>query len=295
MYELTAIRVGRKWGIYGRMAPRKRQPSARKKASAYAPIGALLAHFRALAGHTQAELARQVIVSESKLASIEQGRRPLALPLAQELDHILATKEALAVLVENLPDIDVYPTWAAEFMDHEREAIALSWYENQVLPGVLQIEAYADAVFRSRVPALSEAEIQRHTAARVGRQAVLHRETPLCGSFIISEAVLRDRLGGDEVYRAQLRYLLECAELPGITIQVMPLGQTVHAGLSGPFILFETPQFEHLAYAETQRGSLVIYEPDEVSILNRRYAMLRTQALNPRETKGLLERLLGER
>jgi transcriptional regulator with XRE-family HTH domain len=257
-------------------------------------VGALLAHFRVVAGLTQAELATRVIISESKLASIEQGRRPLTLSLARELDRLLDTRGTLEVMVENLPDIDVYPTWAAEYIDHEREAIALSSYQNQVLPGLLQSEAYAREVFRSRVPMLASDEIEEHVAARLDRQSALRRERPLSASFVFSEAVLHDRLGGREVRDDALRHLCVCADLPGVSVQVLPLGQRTHPALDGPFVLFETPQFELLAYAETQRGSLVIYEPDEVSILSGRYAMLRTQALNSEDTKGLLERLLGE-
>jgi hypothetical protein len=109
-----------------------------------------------------------------------------------------------------------------------------------------------------------------------------------------NEATVRDRLGGEEVHRDQLRHLRICSDMPGVTIQILPLGLIAHAALDGPFVLLETPDHEHLAYAETQRGSHLVHDPDEVSILAARYAMLRTQALNAHETKGLLERLLGE-
>lgn len=276
------------------MAPRKRPQPRKKNSTAYEMVGALLALYRSVAGYTQAQLAPVVIISESKLASIEQGRRPLTVELAKEFDRVLETKGALEVAVDRLPDIDVHPSWAAEYLDHEREAIAISSYQNQVLPGLLQTKPYSGAVFRSRVPALSEDEIELQVAARVERQEILRRTNPMTASFVVSEAVLRDRLGGGEVFRHQVGHLLECADLPGVTIQVLPLGQTTHPALDGPFVLFETAQHDHLAYAETQRGSLVIYEPDEVSILARRYAMLRTLALTPAETKGLLDRLLGE-
>ncbi|WP_328671809.1 helix-turn-helix transcriptional regulator [Streptomyces sp. NBC_00322] len=273
------------------MHPRKRQ---RKNASAMKLVGALVGRFRVFAGLTQRELAERVCLHEETIASLEQGRRPLKPDLARALDRILDTKGALETAVDNMPEIDLIPAWAEEFMDLEREAIALSWFENQVLQGLLQTEAYARAVFRTDVPVLSEDEIERRVAARIQRQEILHRTLPPTASFIISEAILRDRLGGDGVRRAALRHLRACADLPGIALQVMPLGRQTHAGLSGPFILLETPDHQHLAYAETQRGSQLISDPDEVSILARKYAMLRTQALNPEETKGLLDRLLGE-
>ncbi|WP_405790127.1 DUF5753 domain-containing protein [Streptomyces sp. NBC_00029] len=111
---------------------------------------------------------------------------------------------------------------------------------------------------------------------------------------MVWEAALRDRLGGDEVYAEQLRHLRTSSGLPDVSLQVMPLGRTSHAGLNGPFILLETPDHQHLGYTETQRGSQLISDPNEVSILARKYAMLRTQALNTEQTRGLLDRLLGE-
>ncbi|WP_226600083.1 DUF5753 domain-containing protein, partial [Streptomyces violascens] len=146
----------------------------------------------------------------------------------------------------------------------------------------------------SKVPAMSEDEINAQVAARLERQEILHRKEPPTLSFVISEAILRDRLGSDAVYAEMLRHLRDCADLPGLTVQVMPLGRHTHAGLNGPFILVETPDHQHLAYAETQRGSQLISDPDEVSILAQKYAMLRTQALNSEQTRGLLDQLLGE-
>ncbi|MEW1718378.1 helix-turn-helix transcriptional regulator [Streptomyces sp. NPDC093109] len=273
------------------MHPRKRP---RKNASAMKLVGKLVARFREAAGLTQRELAERLNAHEETIASIEQGRRPLKPDMAEAMDRLLETKRALETAVENMPEIDLIPAWAEQYMDLESEAIALSWFENQVLPGLLQTKNYARAVFRTEVPTLDKDEIDVKATARLDRQKILHRKVPLMASFIISEAVLIDRLGGNEVYRETLRHVRTCADLPGVSLQVMPLGRQSHAGLSGPFILLETPDHQHLAYAETQRGSLLISTPDDVSIVSRKYAMLRTQALNPEETKGLLDRLLGE-
>ncbi|MFI6687500.1 Scr1 family TA system antitoxin-like transcriptional regulator [Streptomyces sp. NPDC050485] len=267
----------------------------RKNTSAMRMVGAQLACFRRAAGHTQRTLAELVCAEPETIASIEQGRRVLKPELARELDALLDTKGALTVAVENMPEVDRYPLWAEKYMDEERVAIALSFYANQVLPGLLQNEEYARAVFQSRVPAYGEDEITFQVGARLDRQAILHRKVPPSLSFVLSEAIIRDRLGGHAVHRGMLRHLRECAELPGLALQIMPLGRKSHAALAGPFILLETPQHQHLAYTETQRGSQFVADPDEVSILARKYAMLRTQALNTEASMGLLDRLLGER
>ncbi|MEW2174982.1 helix-turn-helix transcriptional regulator [Streptomyces sp. NPDC005406] len=257
-------------------------------------VGALVAQFRTAAGLTQRQLAERTCIQPETVASIEQGRRALQVPLARRMDTLLETKGALATAVENMPEVDLIPAWAEEYMDLEREALALSWFENQVLPGLLQTENYARAVFRTDVPALTEEEIGQRITTRVDRREILLREQPPTASFIISEAVLIDRLGGDDVYAESLRHVRHCADTSGVAIQIMPLGRKTHAGLSGPFILLETPDHQRLAYTETQRGSQLIAAPDEVSILERKYAMLRTQALNTEETRALLDRLLGE-
>jgi transcriptional regulator with XRE-family HTH domain len=274
------------------MNPRKRP--RRKNASAMKMVGALLAVFRSAAGFTQRGLAERVVVDEETIASIEQGRRPLKGDLATVLDELLDTKGALSTALTHMPEVDLFPRWAEEYMDLEREALALSWYDNQVLPGLLQTEAYARAVFRNDVPVLTENEIGQRVAARVERQEILQRREPPTVSFVISEVALRDTLGGDEVHVEQLGRLREWAMLPGVTIQVMPLGRDFHAGLAGPFTVIETPDHQRIAYVEGQRRGWLIADPDEVSNLERKYAMLRTQALNAQESRRLLSRLLGE-
>ena len=277
------------------MHPGTRRNGARKKnASAMRLIGRQVALFRRAACYTQESLCEILCVEYDTLASIEQGRRPLKPDLAEQLDELLDTKGALAVAVENLPEMDKYPVWAAEFIDREREAVAIGSFQNQVLPGLLQTEEYARAVFRSKVPALHEDEYDYQVAARMERQEIFRRKEPPTASFIVSEAVLQDRLGGRGAYLQQLHSLRVSAEQPGITVQLMPFGRETHAGLDGPFVLLETTDHEHLAYMETQRGSVLVSEPNEVSVLGQKYAMLRTQALNPEDSRSLLDRLLGE-
>lgn len=258
-------------------------------------VGALLAVHREAAGYTQKSLGERFVVGEEQIASIEQGRRPLKMDLAVQLDELLGTHRTLETAVDNMPEVDLVPRWAEEYLDCEREAIAISVYESLLVPGQLQTEGYARAVFRSRVPVYDEDEIEQHVATRMERQAILHRRVPPTTSFVIWEASLRDQLGGKDVYGEQLRHLREYAALPGLALQVLPLGRTTHAGLNGPFVLLETPDHQRLAYTETQRGSQLVADPHEVAILTQKYAMLRTQALNSEDTTGLLDRLLGER
>ncbi|WP_328300175.1 helix-turn-helix transcriptional regulator [Streptomyces sp. NBC_00435] len=257
-------------------------------------VGKQVAAARIAKNLTQKQLGELVNLDAETIASIEQGRRALMPNVAELMDQVLGLPGLLAVAAHGMPLVDTTAPWAEEYLDLEKSAIALSWYESMRIPGLLQTENYARALFRNRVPAHPDEEVEALTVGRIARQAILRRKAPPSLSFILWEAAFQVRIGGEDVHLEQLHHLLSWMDLPDITLQVLPFGQTTHAGLNGPFILLETPDHQHLGYSETQRGSLLISNPDEVSILSRRYAMLRTQALNTEQTRGLLRRLAGE-
>ncbi len=111
---------------------------------------------------------------------------------------------------------------------------------------------------------------------------------------MVWEPALHLRIGTEEIRREQMRFLREVTELPCVSLQVLPLSSPEHAGVDGPFTLLESPDHQHLAYTESQRGSQWVSDAEEVSRLARKYAMLRTQALTTQDSVGLLDRLLGE-
>ncbi|MET9604579.1 helix-turn-helix transcriptional regulator [Streptomyces sp. NPDC006512] len=273
------------------MPPRKR---TRPNATTMKMVGAMVAAARIAKNLTQKQLGELVRLDEETIASIEQGRRALMPHVAELMDQHLGLPGLLTVAALRMPERDPSPPWSEEYMELEKRAITLHWFEAMVIPGFLQTENYMRALFRCRVPAFLPEEIETLISRRLARAQIMHRRQPPSLTFVISETGLRDRIGGDAIYAEQVRHLLACMELPHATVQVLPLGQTYHPALSGSFTMVETPEHEHLGYFEGQRGSQLITDPDDVSMLTLRYAMLRTQALNPRETGRLLNRLLGE-
>ncbi|MEV6265014.1 helix-turn-helix transcriptional regulator [Streptomyces sp. NPDC051784] len=265
-----------------------------KRVTSWHVIGAQLAAFRRAAGHTQTSLADRFCVGEDTIASIEQGRRPLQADLAQQLDDLLGTKGVLSVAVAKVPQRERFPAFAQDFVEYEQEAMTLLWYENQVVPGLLQTPDYARAVFASLYPPLEKDELGERVAARIDRQRVFDRRPRPMANFLIEESVLARPLGGRQVLRDQLRHLRKCAELPFLGLQVMPTERETHAALDGPMVLLETPDHDQLAYIEGQRVSVLIDDLDEVSALHQKYGMLRSQAYSPEESTRLLDDLLGE-
>lgn len=111
--------------------------------------------------------------------------------------------------------------------------------------------------------------------------------------FIIEQALLERRTGGDDVTRALFDHLLERAQLRNVEIQVMPLRSRFHAGLDGPIYLAETSAHQWVGYTESQKSSSLITSPEGVSALLQRYGRMRAQAFGDEATTGLLEQMRG--
>ncbi|MER5934451.1 helix-turn-helix transcriptional regulator [Streptomyces sp. NPDC002054] len=258
-------------------------------------VGVLAAHFRGQTPFTQESLAEHLHVDRETVSSMEQGRRLLQPKMAAALDELFDTRGALSKALTKVPKRERYPAFAIDYIDHERDAESLLWYENHVIPGLLQTPEYAAAVFGCLYPPLTPEEAEQHTTSRLARQTLFNRKPwPPMMHFILEQVVLERPIGGMEVLRGQLRHLREMAKLPFLGLQIIPTSRTTHAGLAGPMILLETGDHDQLAYLEGQRVSFLLDDPDDVHSLHLKYGMLRSQALSLEDSMGLLDDLLGE-
>jgi hypothetical protein len=186
------------------------------------------------------------------------------------------------------------PRFFRNFALFEAEAVSRSDYEPLVVPGLLQTEEYARALFAGHCPPLGDEVIDQHTEARLGRQKLLTRAPLAELSFIIGEGALRNPVASTEVMRGQWRYLLEVRTSRNVEVQVMPAECGFHPGLNGPFVVLETREHQRLGYIESQEVGCVVHDPAVVSAFGLRYGKLRSQALNGVESARLIERLVGE-
>jgi transcriptional regulator with XRE-family HTH domain len=256
-------------------------------------FGEVLKAFRKRADLTQEELAPRVRYSPSFVASVEQGRR---LPPKEFIDRAEEALDAFGALRGAARHVSRQPglaSWFRQWARLEETALTLCTYECRVVPGLLQTEAYARAVTLSVPPPPSEEEVEQRVSARMARQQLLTRTPPIALSFIVEQSVLERRTGGDEVTHGLLDRLIAQSGCWNIEIQIMPLQVPDHAGLDGPMQLLETPEHQWLGYSEGQKTGQLISGPKEVSVLQQRYAKLRSQALTPADSVGLLKRLRG--
>ncbi|MFF1921072.1 helix-turn-helix domain-containing protein [Streptomyces sp. NPDC058221] len=255
--------------------------------------GKLLQHLRKRAGLSQPALGDAIGYSLEQVASVEQGRRPAKEAFTAAADQVLDADGVLEVLQADV-DLAKLPKFFRNFALIEAEVLSRFSYDPLLVPGLLQTEAYARAVFGGHCPPFSDEIVDQHTEARLSRQKLLTRDPLAELSFIIGEEALRNPVGGAEVMRRQWQHLLEVAALRTVAVQVMPVGLGFHPGLDGPFVLVETKELRRLGYIESQEVGCVVSDPTEVSSFGLRYGKLRSQALNVEASARLIERLVGE-
>ncbi|QDY79896.1 helix-turn-helix domain-containing protein [Streptomyces qinzhouensis] len=257
-------------------------------------FGAVAQALREHAGLSRAEFAEIVRFSKHTVESVERGRRMPDEAYVERGEGATgntgALREGAKYLTRRDPGI---AAWFRQWARLEKKATILCTYECRLVPGLLQSRGYAQTAFENRLPPLSDGSVEAQLTARLERQKIIRAHPNTEFSFIIEEHVIRRRLGGDDVAREQLDLLLELAALRNVCIQIMPIDTEVHAGLDGPISVLELPDGKRLAYSEGQENGRLIADPKEVAVLHQRYATLRSQALNPLDSVGLLNRIRG--
>ncbi|MFD4954711.1 Scr1 family TA system antitoxin-like transcriptional regulator [Streptomyces sp. NPDC058451] len=256
-------------------------------------FGAAHKAFRKRAGYTQEDYAPLVGYQPGTVASIEQGRRFPPRVFVERAEEVLDAFGALKGVYKHVGREKGLASWFRQWAELEEQAISLYTFENRVVPGLLQTEAYARGLFSVRLPVLADPEIEAMTTARLERQSLFAERPNTVFSFIVEEHVLRRESGDAEVMRELISHLLKATESRNVELQVMPMSRGVHAAVDGPIQLLETPENEWFAYCEAQRSGQLLVDPKSISVLHMRYAKLRSQALSPGDTRSLLERIRG--
>ncbi|MGH3329267.1 MAG: helix-turn-helix domain-containing protein [Streptomycetales bacterium] len=272
-------------------------------------LGAELRRLREAAGLTMDEAGKGLERAESTISRIENARnaiRPLDVRLLLDLYGVTdkRARAALEALARDSRKKGWWHTYAdllspaySDLISLEDDAEGVLTFELALVPGLLQTEDYARAVLTGgRMTAAAE-EVETLVTVRMTRQAVLARpESPLRLWAIVSEAALRQQIGGPDVMRAQLRHLVEAADRPNVTLQVLPFSAEAHPGSNGPFVVFEFPESTALdvVLLENLTSSLYLEQEPEVRRYTLAYEHLRAIALAPADSRKLIARAAEE-
>jgi transcriptional regulator with XRE-family HTH domain len=286
----AVVRVGDGWeGDDGGGGRRPEDEAGRGVVTAF---GKNMKTLRVRAGMDREEFGRRIGYSASTVASFEQGRRIPSPRTIDKADEVLDADGLLSTWKEEVERAQ-YPGFFQGMAALEKEAIELLSYSTLVFNGLLQNEEYMRAVLAMRRPTLDPEIIEQRVAARLARQDIFDRRPAPLLSFVMCESVLRRRFGGKAVLRGQLEHLLLVGQNRDVELQVIPLDCEDNAGVDGPFTVVTRDDGKKFVYAEAQGTSSLETDPKRTALAAARYGIIRSQALNPRESLEFIEGLLG--
>ncbi|MEV4134038.1 helix-turn-helix transcriptional regulator [Dactylosporangium sp. NPDC049742] len=276
-------------------------------------LGRLLKDAREKAGVTVPAAASEIEVGRSKIYRIEGGEAPLkkveVLALAALYGVETSMTEVLVALAAETKAQGWWatfdgaiPDWFELYVSLEAAASELRQYEPVIIPGLLQTEEYAAALFRA-FPENDEEKVARLVALRMERQRLLARPAPRPPALdvILDEAVLRRPIGGAAGMQAQLRRLAGASDAKNVHVRVLPLSAGPHrATQSGPFVILDfraeghRPAEPTTVYSEGLTGAVYLDKKAEVETYERAWNVLDDLVLSVEDSRDLMSSLAKE-
>ncbi|WP_438486623.1 helix-turn-helix domain-containing protein [Streptomyces sp. S186] len=229
----------------------------------------------------------------SLFGKMEKGQTLGSPEVAEALDHYYGTPGLLLALWElAAANPSQFKEQYRRYMALEAEAVSLWHYGVSILPGMLQTEGYAHEVLAAS--GTKGSELMQQVEARTGRRELLVGEDAPPFRTVLSEAVLCMSLADTEQWRTQLEDLIEAAERPNITVQVLPYGSGPHGLVSTDVMFLRLSDGRTVAYTENAYQGELIQETASVERLQQAYDAVRDLALSPVESRKFVMRMLEE-
>jgi transcriptional regulator with XRE-family HTH domain len=262
---------------------------------------------REQAGLNLDDVAKELLCSPSKISRIETAVRPPSLRDVRDLSRLYVVPAALQDELMALVREAKQPGWwqsydevaarGATYIGLEDAAVALRQYEAVRVPGLLQTAPYTRALMRRIIPSLTPEAVEQYVETRQARHhQILRSLKPPNYWVILDEAVLARQVGGPDVMREQIEYLLACAADQVVTLQVVPFATGAHAGMEGSFVIleFERNLLPDTVYIEGRSGQLFLNRPVDLNIFRDTLDFLRASAASPDDSVALMQRQLAD-
>ncbi|MBF8174074.1 helix-turn-helix domain-containing protein [Streptomyces olivaceus] len=269
-------------------------------------LGQELRRLRELKGMTAEEVAERLLVSQSKISRLENGRRSISQRDVRDLCGVYEVEDQRIVdsLMQMAKDSRQQGWWHAfgdipysVYIGLETDAESLRTYEPQIITGLLQTRAYAEALIQGALPETSVADVEKRVQVRIRRQERIFAENnPLRLWVVLDEASLRRVVGGKQVMREQLEHVAEMSQLPHITVQVLPFDVGAHPGINGQYSILEFADAadSSVVYIEGVTSDLYLEKAPDVQKYTVMYEHLRAQALNVEQSRQRIEDVAKE-
>ncbi|MBD2833274.1 helix-turn-helix transcriptional regulator [[Kitasatospora] papulosa] len=242
---------------------------------------------RTAAGLTQEALSEQIVCSPTLISHFEAGRRLPNPDDAQRIDRALSTDGFFARWLEDLD---------TKFVDHfaavaelERHATEIRQFGLTLVPGLLQTDSYARALFRAYRPNHRSEELDRDVVIRTERGRVLDSALNPVVWTLLDEAVLRRHIGGPAVMAEQLRNIAGLADAGRIRLHIVPFEVGAHALLQSLVTLLSFDDSAPVAYVEGFMTGHLMDDPAAVRASHTAYALSLGDALSHDDSLALVQ------
>ncbi|MEU6204115.1 helix-turn-helix transcriptional regulator [Micromonospora musae] len=239
--------------------------------------------FRNQLGLSQDDFGGSIGYSGSHVSSVETGGRPPTKEYMRAIDKHHDTGDRFTRMLHDLTQLDSTPSWLREWIEFEREATTLRWFELAYVPGLLQTERYARATLAGG--RFTPEDVDRIVASRLERQAILERERPPQLIAVLDESVLRRPvLDQPGLMVEQCERLAELAAQTHIQVHIVPADVGMYLGLAGQFIIAELADGARVAHADNQLSAQIVDAPADIAKLGKTWELVRNEALPRRQS-----------
>lgn len=258
---------------------------------------------------TQEQAAREMDWSLSKIirieaASIGISSRDLKALLrlygvtdSEHVDALLALARAARERSWWSAYRDVAPRSLLQLIECESAASVIRQFETMFVPGILQTEDYAHAVIQDYFDERPGSDkLHALVELRVRREELLDSANPPPCRFVLDEAVVHRLVGGSTIMRRQLRRLIELADIPHVTVELIPFSAGLHPGMRGPFeiIEFADPSDLDMVFLEGSHGDTISDNPEDTLTYREKFERLVRASLGTRDSLARLTRIADE-
>lgn len=241
---------------------------------------------RLAADLTQEELGVQVVCSPTLISHWEAGRRLPKPDDARRIDLALKTD---GFFLRWLQDLDSkYTDHFAVMAELEKQATHIQQFALSLVPGLLQTDSYARALFQAYRPNHRQEDLDREVVIRTERAQIL--DGPLNPEMwtMLDEAVLRRRVGGRQVMAEQLRKVADMAESGRLRLHVLPFEVGAHPLQQSLLSMLSFEEAEPVAYVEGFLTGNLMDEPSLVRSSQTAYHLALSDAMSQQESLALV-------
>ncbi|MBP5867644.1 helix-turn-helix domain-containing protein [Streptomyces sp. LBUM 1485] len=267
-----------------------------------------LRDLRVAAGLKHSDAAETLGCAESKMTRIENAQSGIRLlDLRALLDAYGVSDKTQRAEIENLAKDARKKGWWAQYANAvdsayaayiaiEADSSEIYDVETNLIPGLLQTPAYTEAVIKVQNLDATQEHINIQLKVREERRKILTGDSPIQLWVILSEPILRHRVGEPHVMREQLEHLLTVSDEPNIELQILPTESPINAAVSSPFVIMSFPSVSEsdVVYADLHKGTVYYEEPSDTEKYRTLFRRLNVEACDVAKSRALIRQAIEE-